>query len=100
LPAYDQTALFVSGKKFDGLAELVSFESQRRETLVLLESLPDSVLVRTARHEKLGLIGFGELLNEFVFHDLGHIRQVIELYRSRVFYPKMGAFQTYYSIHP
>ncbi len=29
---------------------------------------------------------FAQLLNEFAFHDLGHIRQVMELYRSHVFY--------------
>lgn len=100
LPAYDQMALFDSARRFDGFTELSNFDSQRRETLTLLKSLPDSVQTRTGRHEKLGAIRFDELLNEFVFHDLGHIRQIIELYRSRVFYPKMGVFQTFYSIHP
>jgi hypothetical protein len=33
-----------------------------------------------------------QLLNEFAFHD-GHIRQVLELYRSHVLYPEMGAYQ-------
>jgi hypothetical protein len=39
-------------------------------------------------------------LNESAFHDLGHIRQVMELYRSHVFYPEMGAYRGYYKINP
>jgi hypothetical protein len=48
---------------------------------------------RTGRHEELGILSCSQLLNEFAFHDLGHIRQVAELYRSHAFYPKMGVFQ-------
>jgi hypothetical protein len=45
------------------------------------------------RHEELGTITIAQLVNEFAFHDLGHIRQVMELYRSLVFYPEMGVYQ-------
>lgn len=100
LPSYDQLELFRSGRKFDGLAELTAFERQRRETLAWLNSLPESVGSRTGRHEELGLLSFIQLLNEFAFHDLGHIRQVIELYRSHAFYPQMGIFRSYYKINP
>jgi hypothetical protein len=100
LPAYDQLALFQSGEKFDGLAELDRFEQQRRETLAWLQSLPPSVGPRTGRHEELGPLTFDQLLNEFAFHDLGHIRQVIELYRSHAFFPKMGVFRSFYKIKP
>lgn len=100
MPAYDQLALFHAGKKFDGLAELSDFESKRGETLAWLKSLPASIGTRTGRHEQLGVLSFDQLLNEFVFHDLGHIRQVIELYRSRAFYPNMGVFRSYYKINP
>jgi hypothetical protein len=31
---------------------------------------------------------------------LGHIRQIMELYRSCVFYPEMGVYQGYYTIKP
>ena len=100
LPAYDQLALFRTEAKFDGLAELARFERQRRETLAWLNSLPASVGSRAGRHEELGMLTFDQLLNEFAFHDLWHIRQVIELYRSRAFYPKMGVFKNYYRINP
>lgn len=100
LPTYDQMALFHSGKQFDSFAEMSNFGRQRRETLGFLAGLPDSVRTRRGRHESLGVLTFEELLNEFVFHDLGHVRQVIELYRSRVFYPSMGVFRTFYTINP
>jgi len=100
LPSYDQLEQFRSCRKFDGRAELATFENRRRDTLAWLDSLPASVGARTGRHEELGVLSCNQLLNEFAFHDLGHIRQVIELYRSHVFYPKMGVFQNYYKIHP
>lgn len=100
LPGYDQLALFRSGTKVDGLAELGKFERERDKTLALLRSLPASAGTRTGRHEELGVLTFEQLLNEFAFHDLGHMRQVIELYRSHAFYPKMGVFQNYYKISP
>ncbi len=100
LPVYDQLELFRSGKKFDGWRELASFEQDRRAMLAWLETVPASIGSRTGRHEELGVVTFSELLNEFAFHDLGHIRQVIELYRSHAFYPNMGVFQSYYKINP
>jgi hypothetical protein len=100
LPVYDQLALFRSGKKFDGRAELDTFEQERKDILAWMKTLPDSVGARTGRHEELGVISFSELVHEFAFHDLGHIRQIIELYRSHAFYPHMGGFRSYYKVNP
>jgi hypothetical protein len=100
LPSYDQLDLFRNGKQFDGPGELDTFESRRGELLSWFRTLPASVESRTGRHEQLGTITFGELLHEVAFHDMGHIRQILELYRSRAFYPNMGAFRSYYQIHP
>jgi hypothetical protein len=100
LPAYDPLALFRGGAKFDGLLELERFSAMRRSTLEWLSALPASLTERTGRHEEMGSITFGQLLHEFAFHDLGHIRQIIELYRAHAFYPHMGSFQSYYKINP
>jgi hypothetical protein len=100
LPVYDQLALFRLGRNFDGRAELDTFEQERNDTLTWLNTLPETVGARTGQHEELGVISFIQLLNEFAFHDLGHIRQIIELYRSRAFYPHMGGFRSYYKINP
>jgi hypothetical protein len=100
LPDYDQLALFRGPTQFDPYAEMARFEERRGETLALLEGMPEGAGERTGRHEELGIITIAELLNEFAFHDLGHIRQVLELYRSHVFYPEMGAYCGYYKINP
>jgi len=100
LPAYDQEALFHSQKTFDALSELEAFERRRIETLGYLKVLPESAFQRTARHEQLGVLRLEEILNECVFHDLGHIRHIIELYRARTVYPNMGGFRGYYQVKP
>ncbi len=101
LPSYDQHDFFKTARSFRGLYELDEFAMARAETISLLRSLPAAVLEHQGRHEELkGRIAFGELLNEFAFHDLGHIRQIAELYRSSAFYPSMGRFREYYTINP
>lgn len=34
------------------------------------------------------------------FRAMGHIRQISELLRARVFYPRIGAFQKYFTVTP
>jgi hypothetical protein len=100
LPSYDQLELFKRQKQFDPYADLARFEEERGETLALLHAMPEGAGARSGQHEELGTITVAQLLNEFAFHDLGHIRQVMELYRAHVFYLEMGAYQSYYKISP
>lgn len=100
MPNYDQWALFRSAREFDPYADLTRFEAERIETLALLAGMPDGAGERSGQHEALGTVTVAQLLNEFAFHDLGHIRQVMELYRAHVFCPEMGAYQGYYKINP
>lgn len=100
LKSYDQWELFRTRSEFDAYAEMTRFEEERGATLALLRGMPEGSGARTGRHEELGVITVAQLLNEFSFHDLGHIRQVMELYRSHVFYPEMGVYQGYYKINP
>ena len=100
LPSYDQLALFRLEMRFDPFVEMARFEQRRGKTLALLEAMPEGAAERSGRHVDFGLITVGQLLNEFAFHDMGHIRQVMELYRAHVFYPEMGAYQAYYKINP
>jgi hypothetical protein len=92
--------LFKRQEQFDPYAEMARFEEERGETLALLEQMPEGAGERSGQHEELGTITVAQLLNEFAFHDLGHIRQVMELYRSHVFYPEMGVYRGYYKINP
>jgi|ERR1700683_3853369 hypothetical protein len=100
LPRYDQLALFRSNPHFDPYAEMARFEEGRDQTIALLKALPGGAGERSGRHEEFGVITVAQLLNEFAFHDLGHIRQIMELYRSHVFYTVMGPYQGFYKINP
>jgi len=100
LPRYDQLALFRAVTQFDPHAALARFAAERNATLALLGALPDGAGEQSGRHAEFGVITIAQLLNEFAFHDLGHTRQIMELYRSHVFYPEMGQYQGFYQIHP
>ena len=79
---------------------LSRFAHTRRELIQFLRTLPPDVGARTAQHSKLGLVTLEQMLNEWASHDLGHIRQIAELYRARAFHPNAGPFSAYQTLHP
>jgi uncharacterized damage-inducible protein DinB len=100
---YDQNAYDAAGT-YSGREPEESFahwEEQREDNVeFLLESLNARNLSRTAKHPELGPVTPEDLLNEWVFHDLGHVRQIIELVRAAMYYPKLGPFQAQYKVAP
>ena len=95
--------VFAAAGQFSGRDPEDSFahwEDQREDNLELLRGLDEGWQRRTGVHLRLGVITLGELVNEWAFHDLGHIRQIAELIRARSFYPGMGVFQGQYKISP
>lgn len=102
LAEYDQEAQYAAGKYSSGKTNehLKKFCHERDRSLSFLRYLPATAALRTGRHELFGTITVGQLMNEWAFHDLGHIRQIAELFRSRAFYPHMGPFQKYYKVRP
>ena len=102
LELYDQEAYFASGQYSGRAAEdsFDHFEEQRELNVEYLSGLPADAADRTGRHPELGEITVAHLLNEWAFHDLGHIRQIAEIVRALKYYPNMGPFQAVYKIHP
>jgi hypothetical protein len=102
LERYDQVALAASGQYSGREAEesFAHFEEQREDNVAYLKGLPVAVASRTGQHEQLGTITVGQLLHEWAFHDMGHIRQIAELARVIRYWPHMGPFRTMYQIHP
>jgi hypothetical protein len=102
LESYDQNAVYAAGKYSAGKARehLKQFCHERDRSLSWLRYIPAAESSRTGQHSALGPITVGQLMNEWAFHDLGHIRQIAELYRSRAFFPRMGPFQSFYAIRP
>jgi hypothetical protein len=79
---------------------LSRFTHARRELVQFLRTLPPEAGARTAQHSKLGLVTLEQMLNEWASHDLGHIRQIAELYRARAFHPHAGPFAAYQTLNP
>ena len=79
---------------------LAQFTRTRRSTLAMLTELPAAAGVRTGIHSELGTVTLAHLLNEWANHDLGHLRQIEELYRAHVFYPNSGPFMKYSNPQP
>ena len=79
---------------------LSRFTHTRRELVQFLRTLPPDIGARTAQHSKLGLITLEQMLNEWASHDLGHVRQIAELYRARAFHPNAGPFAAYQTLNP
>lgn len=79
---------------------LSRFGFTRRELVQFLRTLPPDIGARTAQHSQLGLITLDQMLNEWASHDLGHVRQIAELYRARAFHPNAGPFAAHQTLHP
>ena len=102
LETYDQDAAYAAGKYSAGKASehLHQFCHERDRTISWLRYLPPKVAARTGRHSEIGPITLDQFLHDWACHDLGHIRQIAELFRARAFYPKMGPFQRYHTLKP
>lgn len=100
---YDQTVYDAEGR-YSGREPEESFahwEEQWEDNLQLIRgSLEAFTTGRTALHPQLGRISLEDLLNEWAIHDLGHVRQILELVRALIYYPKLGPFQPQYRVAP
>jgi hypothetical protein len=102
LVKYDLAGAEARGEYSRGSAgeNLALFTRTRRSTLALLVGLPGSAGVRTGIHAELGSVTLVQMLNEWANHDLGHLRQIAELYRAYAFHPKSGPFMKYSNPQP
>lgn len=100
LEPYDQWAFLREQSEYPVTAAVRRFARERQKTLDFLSTLSASVLSRACHHRELGSLTFEQLLNEFAFHDLGHMRQILEVCRAHAYYPKMGGWQRYYAVSP
>lgn len=76
------------------------FVPLRRAFVFYLHSVPSTSAARTGQHAELGSISLSQMLHELANHDLGHLRQIAELYRKHSFYPHAGPFQKYSNPKP
>jgi len=95
--SFDQEARVVEMRydRKDPRRTLAAFARQRRANVKWLARLKPAQLKRRGIHERVGEITVEELLNEWAFHDLGHLKQILEIKR-RAFFPRMGNMKAFY----
>ncbi|MDE3136227.1 MAG: DinB family protein [Acidobacteriota bacterium] len=100
--AYDTDAKYAEGlySGEPGRVQLKRFAGERWHSLAMLYQFPAGAEQRVARHARFGRITLDTLLHEWAYHDLGHVRQIAELYRAFAFYPSMGGYREFYKPQP
>jgi len=79
------------------LKSLASLTRQRQANLIWLNRLKPAQLKRRGTHEKVGNLSVEELVTEWAFHDLGHLKQILEIKRYRL-YPRIGNMRGFYKL--
>jgi len=87
-------------RKKSARQHLEEFVPLRRAFVFYLHSVPAAAAGRAGQHAELGIVSLSQMLHELANHDLGHLRQIAELYRAHSFYPHAGPFQKYSSPRP
>ena len=102
LVSYDQVEAYKSGLYSGkaGFEMLKKFESARGKSFEFLNKIQVSDLDRLGRHPEVGEIKLSQILNLWVFHDFGHIRQIAEIIRAVSFWNGIGNLQIYYKVNP
>lgn len=81
----------------DAQRSLESFALQRRANVRWLRTLKPAQLKRQGRHQVVGGITVSEMIHEWAFHDLGHMKQILEVKRYAL-WPHMGRMQEFYKL--
>lgn len=76
------------------------FVKLRESNLAYLRTLPRTAADRRAQHKTAGEITLQQMLHEWALHDLGHIRQIIELVRARKHWRQAGPLGEDYMLTP
>ena len=99
LPSFDQEARAIE-KRYDRThprRTLDSWSRQRRANVRWLKTLKPTQLSRLGTHEKMGEMSAAEFVYEWAFHDLGHLKQILEVKRYALF-PRIGNMREFYKL--
>lgn len=91
----DKRAVELHYDRIDPKVSLASLRRRRRANVKWLRRLKPAELRRAGIHPRIGEANALNFLHEWAFHDLGHIRQILEVKRYSL-YPKMGNTQKFY----
>ena len=99
LPSFDQEKRGEEMKynRKHPLKSLASLARQREANVKWLRTLKPAQLKRRGTHQKVGEIAVEELVTEWAFHDLGHLKQILEIKRYALF-PRIGNMRAFYQL--
>ena len=99
LPSFDQQkrAEEMQYNRKNPLKSLASLARQRKANVKWLEKLKPAQLKRRGTHQKVGELSVQELVTEWAFHDLSHLRQILEIKRYAL-YPRIGNMKAFYKL--
>jgi hypothetical protein len=99
LPSFDQQkrAQEMKYNRKNPLKSLASLARQRKANVKWLEKLKPAQLKRRGTHQKVGELSVQELVTEWAFHDLSHLRQILEIKRYAL-YPRIGNMKAFYTL--
>ena len=100
LPEFDEKAAQTKYSSGTAIEHLRKFCHERDRTVTMLRYLPASAGACTGQHAALGTITLDQHMNEWAFHDLGHIRQIAELIRARKHWKQAGKLGESYQLKP
>jgi len=85
--------------RIDPNTSLASLARQRRANVKWLRKLKPAQLRRVGSHRSVGEVSVLDFLHEWAFHDLGHLKQILEVNRYALF-PRMGNMRKFYQFGP
>jgi hypothetical protein len=99
LPSIDQEkrAKEMEYDRKNPVRSLAGFARQRQANVKWLKKLRPAQLKRQGTHPEVGAISVEELVTEWAFHDLGHLKQILEIKRYAL-YPRMGSMRAFYKL--
>ena len=99
LPSIDQEerAQEMKYNRKHPLRSLASLARQRQANVKWLRRSKPAQLERKGTHQKVGELTVEELVTEWAFHDLGHLKQILEIKRYAL-YPRMGNMRAFYKL--
>ena len=91
----DKRAVELHYGRIDPKASLALLTRQRRANIRWLRTLKPAQMKRVGVHRLVGEVSALDFLHEWAFHDLGHLRQILEVKRYSL-YPQMGNTRKFY----
>ena len=96
IQSWDQAQVARDRKDCDRVSQSLwmEFMGLRNDSIALVRGLRPADMDRSGTHPKVGVLRVRDLVQEWVYHDRNHTRQLLQIQQERV-YPDMGNSQKF-----